>query len=213
MSEAPSAAALLLSWEHHTGFSVDASVRVEPEDGPGLERLARYILRPPVNLTRLSWEQGWDEVIHNLKPRRGHPRGEERVDALEYLARAIAHIPEPRLHTLRYMGRYSNVARGRRRKERDPELEPRSQAAPEREEPDGLSAADRRARRRAWAHLIRRVFELDPLICNRCGAEMQIISVILDPVGIDNILRHVRRTQNSEARGPPRTGSALRPAS
>jgi hypothetical protein len=27
----------LLSWEHATGFSVDASVKVEPEDGPGLE--------------------------------------------------------------------------------------------------------------------------------------------------------------------------------
>jgi len=53
---------LLLSWEHATGFSVDASVKVEPEDGPGLERLARYLLRRPVSLDRMHWEPGSDEV-------------------------------------------------------------------------------------------------------------------------------------------------------
>lgn len=43
-------------------FSVDASVLLEPEDGPGLERLARYTMRSPVNLTKVSWEEGWGEV-------------------------------------------------------------------------------------------------------------------------------------------------------
>ena len=36
--------ALLLSWRH-TGFSVHNRVRVEPEDNPAVERLARYIMR------------------------------------------------------------------------------------------------------------------------------------------------------------------------
>ena len=40
---------LLLSWRH-TGFSVHNRVRVEPEDQPGVERLARYIMRPPISL-------------------------------------------------------------------------------------------------------------------------------------------------------------------
>jgi hypothetical protein len=175
-------------------------------------------MRPPVNLARLSFKDGWDEVIQHLQPRRGQPRGEERIDALEYLARAIVHIPEPRLHTLRYMGRYSNVARGRRRKERDPELERMRDTRPGCEEPENLSAAERRARRRAWANLLRRVFEVDPLICERCGAEMKIISVILDPEVIDAILRHRRRTKKSAARAPPQgrgppQPSELRPAS
>ena len=64
-----------------------------------------------------------------------------------------------------------------------------------------------------WAELIKRAFEVDPLIFDRCGAEMKIINVILDPEVIDTILRHVRRTKKSEARGPPQPGSALRPAS
>jgi hypothetical protein len=40
---------LLLSWRH-TGFSVHNRVRVEPEDQPAVERLARYIMRPPISL-------------------------------------------------------------------------------------------------------------------------------------------------------------------
>jgi hypothetical protein len=71
------------------------------------------------------------------------------------------------------------------------------------EEPGNLSAAERRARKRAWANLLRRVFEFDALICRRCGAEIKIISIIFDPEVIDAILRHLRRTKKSEARTPP----------
>jgi len=31
-------------------------VRVEPEDGAAVERLARYIMRPPISLERLEWD-------------------------------------------------------------------------------------------------------------------------------------------------------------
>jgi hypothetical protein len=44
---------LLLSWRH-TGFSVHNRVRVEPEDQPAVERLARYIMRPPISLERMQ---------------------------------------------------------------------------------------------------------------------------------------------------------------
>jgi hypothetical protein len=38
---------LLMSWEHNSGFSVDDSVRIEPEDQKSMERMARYILKSP----------------------------------------------------------------------------------------------------------------------------------------------------------------------
>ena len=100
-------AELLLSWRHNSGFSVDSSVKVEPEDGPGLERLARYILRPPVSLERMDWDGGAEEVAYTLKPKSGEPRGEQHLDPLDFLARVLAHVPEPKLHTLRYFGHYS----------------------------------------------------------------------------------------------------------
>ncbi len=90
-------AELLLSWHHHTGFSVDASVKVEPEDGPGLERLARYIARPPVSLERMRWDGGVEEVAYTLKPKAGEPRGEEHLDPLDFAAPSPHPPPSPSL--------------------------------------------------------------------------------------------------------------------
>ena len=59
---------LLLSWRH-TGFSVHNRVRVEPEDGPAVGRLARYIMRPPISLERIVWS-GNGDVLY--LPRGGH---------------------------------------------------------------------------------------------------------------------------------------------
>ncbi|MDX2435514.1 MAG: transposase [Acidobacteriota bacterium] len=56
---------LLLSWRH-TGFSVHNRVRVDPEDRPAVERLARYIMRPPISLDRMAWD-GVGEVQYRRK--------------------------------------------------------------------------------------------------------------------------------------------------
>ena len=81
---------LLLSWRH-TGFSVHTRVRVEPEDQGAVERLARYILRPPISLERMSWG-GPDEVHYRRKSGQDSTAGltcqpEERFDPAELLAR------------------------------------------------------------------------------------------------------------------------------
>lgn len=45
----------MLQWGHGGGFSVDAAVRIEASDRPGLERLLRYCARPVLALERLQW--------------------------------------------------------------------------------------------------------------------------------------------------------------
>jgi hypothetical protein len=103
-----------------------------------------------------------------------------------------------------YSGWYSNVSRGRRRKGRDPELDTHTAD----DELVTLSPAARQARRRAWARLIRLVYEINPLECPRCGAEMKVLSVILDPAVIDRILDHLASEGIEPARGPPREAAA-----
>jgi hypothetical protein len=200
---------LLLSWEHATGFSVDASVTVEPEDGLGIERLGRYLLRPPLSLERMRWEPGSDEVAYRRKTRDGQPGAVELLEPLDLLARVIAHVPQPRLHMVRYVGHYSNVSRGRRLKARDPQLDTTSA----RDEPDDLTSAERRARRRAWAQLLRRVYEVNPLTCPKCGTEMTIVSVSLDPAVIKTILDHIRKKKDTGSSAPPEAQSPLAAAS
>jgi len=58
-------------------------------------------------------------VAHPPSEREAHvPRGDTPpADPLDFLARVIAHIPEPRSHLVRYVGHYSNVSRGCRKKQ------------------------------------------------------------------------------------------------
>jgi len=199
---------LLLSWRH-TGFSVHNRVRVEPEDHPAVERLARYIMRPPISLERMQWS-GDGEVFY--QPKGGHDGrarqpGDpaETFDQAEFLARVIMHIPEPRRHLVRYYGAYSNVSRGKRRRQDEADIG----AAPRDIEHATLVQADRdcspdaRALRRSWAQLIKRVYDVDPLLCPSCGAEMRIIAFIIDHDVVDAILRHLAKAEARSPRGPP----------
>ena len=45
--------------------------------------------------------------------------------------------------------------------------------------------------RRSWARLIRQVYEVDPLVCPRCGGTMKVLAVIERPAVIQQILAHL----------------------
>jgi hypothetical protein len=55
----------------------------------------------------------------------------------------------------------------------------------------------------AWAALIRLVYEVDPLLCPKCGAQMKIISFINQNDVIEKILRHCGLWNATVARPPP----------
>jgi len=51
--------------------------------------------------------------------------------------------------------------------------------------------------------MIRKVFEVDPLICPQCGGEMKVISFIEDYKVIDRIIGHLKLTFHAERPPPP----------
>jgi hypothetical protein len=62
-----------------------------------------------------------------------------------------------------------------------------------------------RACRSAWARLIAKVFEVDPLICPRCGFEMKLVALISDPAEVGKILRHLIKTGRAGCNSFPTT--------
>jgi len=54
-----------------------------------------------------------------------------------------------------------------------------------------FSEAAPSAAKRAWARLIKQVYEVDPLVCARCGGPMRIIAFIEQPEVIEQILAHL----------------------
>jgi hypothetical protein len=110
---------------------------------------------------------------------------------MELVARVLVQIPDRRRHLVRYYGAYSSAARGKRKKAAAP-AEPSAAA----KAPEDAAIPDspyRAALRRRWAELIRRVYEVDPLVCPRCGGEMRVIGFITQPALIDRILDHLKK--------------------
>jgi hypothetical protein len=114
------------------------------------------------------------------------------VDPLEFLARLLIQIPEPKRHLVLFYGVYANRIRTLYRADDSA----RFQADGEANEP-----TPRRTLSRRWAELIYRIYEIDPLDCPRCGARMKILTFIIDPKLIRQILDHLDR--NAPPRAPP----------
>jgi hypothetical protein len=134
---------LLRSWRR-SGFSVDNDVYLYPSDGQALETLCRYIVRCPVSLQRLHYDNKTNYVLYQP---RSENRKAELLNPLEFLARVLIHIPEPNQHSILYYGHYA-----RRRKKSAPKNRPADN--------DGeFNATKRKVLRRRWANLIRRVLE------------------------------------------------------
>jgi hypothetical protein len=98
----------------------------------------------------------------------------------------------------------NGFARGQRRK-----AENRLEASGSGEVEEAVPPSpERAALRRRWANLIRRVYEVDPLVCPRCGAEMRIIGFITEPSLVKRIIDHIRK-RDRVSRPPPRPQPAV----
>ncbi len=60
---------------------------------------------------------------------------------------------------------------------------------------------------KTWARLIAKVYEVDPLKCEGCGAQMKLIAFIRDAISITKILTHlgeeIEAPKMQRARAPP----------
>ena len=111
------------------------------------------------------------------------------MEALEFIARLITHIPDAHERQVVYYGAYANAS-GIQRQHRRARQEEGGPVmwTPLEEEPTPFE----RRRRMRWARLIAKVYLEDPLLCPECGNGMQILSFITDPPVVDRILQHLK---------------------
>ena len=107
-----------------------------------------------------------------------------------------SHVPNKGEQMVRYYGFYSNVSRGKRKKQDQDGMIPSIL------EPDGSS----KEHRKNWARLIQKIYEVDPLSCTKCGGKMKILSFIEDPEIVKKILKHLGLWE-VKARPPPKTNA------
>jgi hypothetical protein len=178
---------------HWHGLDLHAGLVIPAGQRDRLERVCRYVLRPPVTSERLaltadgqvrlalrhSWADGTTHVV---------------FDPVEFLGRLAVLVPRPRVNLILYYGVLGARAAWR------PEVVPRPPSGQDRAAPDpmnGASAtatpdtAQSRARGQCWAALMKRTFGFDVLDCPRCGARLRLIALIEQATAIGRILRHL----------------------
>jgi len=201
----------LMKWRH-SGFSIHNGVRIARDDEEGRESLAQYILRNTFSLEKLRYIEETGTVIYRSKRTHGkNKRNFEVYSALEFIAAITQHIPEKSFQMLRYFGWYSNKSRGMRKKHGvlRPGDEPVTEPEKDVEIIDVSDYQPRRIPSKTWRECIKKIYEVDPLICPRCGGEMKIISFITDPSVIRHILDHLELWENNSSRGPPDSSDVL----
>ena len=183
---------MLMCWRH-SGFNVFCGPRIYPRDETAMENLARYIIRASFSQERMSYLEEEAQVLYRSKDGK-----EEKIfDALEWLAAMCSHVPGKGEQMVRYYGYYSNVCRGKRRKENQDEWIPWIL------EPDVSSKGSKKR----WARLIRKIYEVDPLVCPKCKGQMRIIAFIEKQEIVKKILKHLGLylvRSRPPARAPPR---------
>jgi hypothetical protein len=178
---------LISSWRH-SGFSTYCGKRINPIDKRSTENLARYIIRASFSQERMKYYPERPLVIYESK----YDRKAAELDPIEWMAALVSHIPDRGAQTIRYLGIYSNVARGRLKKE---DSQPEYHII-EDDSPTGLN--------RSWARLIQKIYEVDPLTCSCCGSQMKIIAFIEDYKVVKKILDHLGIYEFDKKRAPPK---------
>ncbi|HAS16678.1 MAG TPA: hypothetical protein DCR39_01975 [Nitrospiraceae bacterium] len=172
--------------------------KVVANDTEGRERLARYIIRPPVSLERLMYDRKNQQVFYQGKDQTSayHP--------LDSCRRMSLHIPDKGEQLLRYYGWYSNKSRGLRKAV--PAL---SEAKKDKRSPSLIPPVEEdlthvlQTTALPWARLIRKIYEVDPLVCPKCQRPMKIGAFIEDDSTIQKILKHLGLWETRSYSPPP----------
>jgi hypothetical protein len=196
----------LLSWKH-SGFSIDNSVRIL--DKHSQESLTQYAARPAVSLKKVHYEPTKGRVFFHTHYSDYFKENMKMFDALDFIAELTQHIPPKRIQLIRRYGLYASRTRGIWKElpgviEHAPEKWKQRETETNNEAEDSTAdlqenEIDHPTQKQAWARLLAKVYEIDPMICPHCGGEMKIIAVIQDTKEIKKIISHLIKI----GRAPP----------
>ena len=195
----------LMDWRH-SGFSVHNKARIARDDEKGRVALAQYIIRNSFSLEKLTYNQEAGTVIYRSKMSQGKSKKStdaplgvstptQIYTAEEFIAAITQHIPEKSFQMVRYSTlviimsgedarptSYSNKSRGLRKNQGIAMTGDDSQEKPE-EHVEIIDVSEYKPRRippKQWRDCIKKIYEVDPLCCPKCGGEMKIVSFITD---------------------------------
>ena len=190
------------------GFSLHAGIDIEPHPHEKLERLCRYVSRPPVATERLSLTAS-GHVRYQLKTPYRDGTTHIVLEPLDLMARLAALVPPPRMHLTRFHGVLAPHSKCRAA------VTPahRGMGAAKPSAADPAKPPTPRHVAMNWARRLKRVFGIEIESCARCGGALKIIASIEEPRIIAKILWHLERTAAEQNRSELPLGARAPPVS
>ena len=185
------------------GFSLYAGGQIAACAEHRLEKLCRYIARPPIASERLSVTEN-GQVLYKLKRTFKDGTRSVLMHPLAFLERLAALIPRPKRHLLTYHGCLAPAHPLRA----DIIPKPTKRNCEHKQGTQSKKAKAKKSSARSnpyipWHKLMRRIFSTDVLRCH-CGATRKVIAYIDDPKVIYKILKHLGL--DTQKRPPPIQG-------
>lgn len=154
--------------------------------------VARYLKKCPIALDRLAIDDSATEPSITCVRKLDDGEQIRSFTPLEFLAELSAHIPNTWEQTTRFYGCYaarsrkllsaakSSLQDDNRQDTKSAELEPALHGTPKAKPASSY-----------WATWIKKVYEVDPLTCKKCGAQMKIIAFLHNSREIEKIADHL----------------------
>ena len=182
------------------GYNLHADVHIPAVARTALERLCRYVLRPPLSKARLE-ERADGLIVLTLKRPWDDGTTEIILSRLELLEKLCALVPPPFVNQITYGGILAGRASWRA------EVVPRNPPRPRPRKAEfklvRVENASESSRWWPWADLLDRVFSSDGLACPRCGGRLRLRAIVIGPPAtteaLAGIARAVQRTTPAAA--------------
>lgn len=171
------------------GINVHADTVIDGRDRKRLERVVRYIARPPIAQDRLEilrdgkikysmkrvWRDGTSAVV--LSPH-------------DFLKRLCAMVPPPYFNMTRFYGVLAPHAENRKSVVHKPDLSqpPQLQLFSGNDNASNEEPAQKKGSKLSWSKLLARVFKIDVTVCPKCNGQMKILDAVTKNENVKSIL-------------------------
>lgn len=186
----------------YEGINVHADTVIDGRDRKRLERLVRYIARPPIAQDRLEvlrdgkikysmkrvWRDGTAAVV--LSPH-------------DFMKRLAAMVPPPYFNMTRFYGVLAPHSATRKDVVAKPELSNPPQMLLFNSEKETNTPDRKTPCRQSWSKLLARVFKIDVSVCPECNGQMKIIDAVTKNETIRAVLSGLAESRPRD--GPTQT--------
>ena len=172
------------------GFSLHAGVATSAKEREKLERICRYIARPAVSEKRLTLTSNGN-VKYQLKTPYRNGTTHVIFEPLDFMAKLAALIPKPKVNLTRVHGVFA--PNSQYRKIITSEGKAKKSSTVKTVKTNGNETEKRKTM--TWGKRLKRIFNIDIEICEKCQGHVKIIACIEVPVVIDKILAHLKNKE------------------